>query len=286
MSNSQSTRQTNVGGTSPRRTTAATSTVSEPKRIDITGGYQPAQEPEKPKSPRKFDSNIRYDPHNVKKAYKDEHERPSMPTPPRGQAAEPFKMPDSVRAFTGLKVVQEPEKPKVGVYLGPTGHTAGGAWATQQDVRRKQPIGAPEVSTKAHVGSAASSVSTVTILTAGAPTFQERVTVNTSCLDLIAACVRQLGIVFPASNFGMISRAPGGDSWVPPDTLAHEIGSGVQLIVVPKESTSQEIKKAYFASLAKSSNSAATSQHQSDSNWTPDDVQGASNAGAQKYYAY
>lgn len=278
-----------MGGRTTTTTSLSTASSTEPKRIDIMGGFQPGQvEADKGtarSSPRKFDSEQRYDPHNVKKGYKDHHERDGLAAPPRGKAAEPFKMPDAVRAYTSLKVIQEPEKPKVGVYLGPTGHTSGGAWATQQDVRRKQAIGGPEVSTRAHVGTAAASVSSITIHTAGAPVFQERVTLNTSCLDLIASCVRQLGLVFPASNFGMISRAPAGDSWVAPDTLANELGAGVQLIVVPKEAASQEIKKAYFASLAKTP-AGGSSAHQSDSNWTPDDVNSAANTGAQKYYAY
>jgi hypothetical protein len=161
------------------------------------------------------------------------------------------------------------------VYLGPTGHT-GGVYSTQADVRRKQPIGAPEVSVKGHIGTAAASVNSVTLHTAGTPSFQERVYVNTSCIDLVSACVKNLGILFPPSNFGMISRARDGDSWVSPDALMSEVGTGVQLIVVPREGASAEIKKAYFDAITM--RGGVKGVH-TDSNVTPDEIATMPNQG-------
>lgn len=120
--------------------------------------------------------------------------------------------------------------------------------------------------------------------TAGTPQFQERVYVNTACIDLISACVRHLGMVHPPSNFGMIARSDTGDSWVAPEKLISELPPSDQLIVVPREGCSTEIKKAYFEALTRIKASGAPVE--SDSNFSAEDVQSAPNQGKGLYYAY
>jgi hypothetical protein len=204
-----------------------------------------------PKSPRpKFDSSMPYDPANVKRSYKEDHQRQKMPQPAKGVVSERIALPDSLREFTGIKVVQQPENPKVGVYLGPTGGT-GGVYSSQHDVRKKITIGAPEVSTKALIGSSAEKISTIILHTAGDVSFEERIFANTNVIDLISACVRKLELLHPASYFGLIQKRSNGEVWISPDVLASELGSGSHLVVVPKQSAPEDIKKAYFARVLK-----------------------------------
>lgn len=233
-------------------------------------------------SPRKkFDPNTPYD-NTMHRRYQDEHQRPSMPEPPRGQVGERYQIPASVREFTAIKTIQEPEQAKVGVYLGPQGK-GGGVWSSQMDVRRRQEIGGPEVSTKAHIGSAATIQDSVTVRTAGSAVFEERYFANTNCQDIIASVVKKLGLLYPASNFGLIQKTSAGDSWVAPDKFVHELGKGPHLVVVPKQNTAEEIKKAYFGVV--SARKVTPSVYESDSNFTPEDVQTAPNQGKQLYYA-
>ena len=187
-------------------------------------------------------------------------------------------MPDAVRAFTQLKVVQEPENPKVGVYLGPKGGT-GGVYASQADVRRKQPIGAPEVSTRAHIGAAADKISSVVVHTLGNIAFDERIFANTNCLDLISACVRKLEVLHPPSYFGMMQKTSSGESWISPDTLMTDVSKGGQLIVLPKQSTPEEIKKAYFSKINRKPES-----YSIETDGPAVDIDNAPNLGAQHYY--
>lgn len=191
-----------------------------------------------------------------------------------------FEMPAAVREFTSLKVVQEPENPKVGVYLGPKGGT-GGVYASQADVRKKVPIGGPEVSTAALIGSAASMVSSVVVSTLGNVSFEERIFANTNCLDLISACVRKLEVLHPPSWFGMIHKTSSGESWLSPDTLMHEVKGGGQFIVLPKQNTPEDIKKAYFAKI-----NARPATYSVETDGPAYDVESAPNEGRQNYYAY
>ena len=105
------------------------------------------------------------------------------------------------------------------------------------------------MSTSAHIGSAASKISEIVLYTAGSISFQERIFANTNCLDCVSACVRQLGILHPPSYFGIIHKRSNGESWVSPDQLMLDLPSGGKFVVVPKPSTPEEIKQAYFAKI-------------------------------------
>ncbi len=243
---------------SPRMTERPSSSprsASPPAARKNTGSATPPHElgssPVESMSPRarpKFDVSQPYDPANQKRGYKEDHQRAAVPMPPKGVVGQRIEMPAALREFTGIKVVQEPENPKVGVYLGPKGSAGvGGVYASQYDVRKKLAIGAPEVSTNALIGSAAAKVSTVTIHTAGAASFEERVFANTNVLDLISACVRRLEVLHPASFFGMIQKRGTSEVWISPDVLASELSTGGQLVVVPKQAAPEDVKKAYMA---------------------------------------
>jgi hypothetical protein len=178
------------------------------------------------------------------------------------------------------QVVQEPENAKVGVYLGPKGGT-GGVYSSQMDVRKKLAIGGPEVSTTAHVGSAATKISTLVIRTAGAVAFEERVFANTNVLDLIAACVRRLELVHPPSYFGMIQRRDKGEVWISPDVLASELGSDAHLVVVPKQAAPDDIKRAYTAKVQRQ-----PAPYVVETDGPAVDVETAPNEGKQFYKQY
>ncbi len=177
-------------------------------------------------------------------------------------------------------MVQEPENAKVGVYLGPKGGS-GGVYASQYDVRKKLAIGGPEVSTAAHVGSAASKVGTLVIRTAGAVAFEERVFANTNVLDLIAACVRRLELVHPPSYFGMIQKRDKGEVWISPDVLASELGSDAQLVVVPKQAAPDDVKRAYMAKVLRQ-----PAPYTVETDGPSIDVASAPNEGKQFYKQY
>ena len=164
--------------------------------------------------------------------------------------------------------------------MGPTGGT-GGVYASQHDVRKKVTIGAPEVSTKAHIGSAAEKISTVVLHTAGDVSFEERIFANTNVMDLISACVRKLEILHPASYFGLIQKRANGEVWISPDVLASELGAGAQLVVVPKQSTPEDIKKAYFARVLRKPVSYTV-----ETDGPSVDVESMSNEGKQFYKQY
>ena len=153
-------------------------------------------------------------------------------------------------------------------------------YSSQADVRRKLPIGAPEVSTKAHIGSAAEKVTSVTVTTLGNIAFEERVFANTNCLDLISACVRKLEVLHPPSYFGMMHKTSSGESWISPDTLMLDVARGGQLIVMPKQSTPDEIKDAYFAKI-----NTRPAQYSVEPDGPLYDPEAQSNQGAQHYYA-
>ena len=262
---------------SPRSTARPSSPrVAAPPQASSPEPTSPASSPR-----RKFDVSQPYDPAAIKRAYKEDHQRARVPAPPKGVVGTRVEMPAALREFTELKVVQEPENPKVGVYLGPTGKTAGSVYSTQYDVRKKQAIGAPEVSTRGHIGAAAEKVSVVRIHTAGNICFEERVFANTNVLDLIAATVRKLEILHPASYFGCIQKRGDSEIWISPDVLALDLNSSDHLVVVPKQAAPEEIKKAYFAKINK-----RPATYTVEPDGPTIDVESAPNEGKQFYKQY
>jgi hypothetical protein len=124
-------------------------------------------------------------------------------------------------------------------------------------------------------------VSTVVLRTAGAMAFEERVFASTNVLDLIAACVRRLELVHPPSYFGMIQKRDKGEVWISPDVLASELGADAHLVVVPKQSAPDDIKKAYMAKVLRQ-----PASYTVETDGPTIDVETAANEGKQFYKQY
>ncbi len=80
---------------SPRGAASSPSTVSSSPPESAS--------PRSPSRP-KFDASMPYDPANVKRSYKEDHQRQQMPQPAKGVVSQRIVLPDALREFTGIKL--------------------------------------------------------------------------------------------------------------------------------------------------------------------------------------